>query len=141
MQNDTFACPSKCQFVKYEAHVQMEKSITELLSELDGFGREFKKALLNDPTIMFVQNKLTHLQYGTVKQKMYLEESIKSYTLVQVYFEDPQVTIITKDAKATIASMIGNIGGTLGIFLGLSTIGVIDQIIEMVKSLKDFISN
>ena len=139
--NDTCTCPQKCQFVKYKAHLQMEKSITELMPRLDKFGLEFKKYLLDNPSAMFVQNKLTDLEYGTVSQKIYLEEAIKSYTMVQVYFQDPQVTIITKDAKATIASMIGNIGGTLGIFLGLSTIGIIDQIIGLIKSIKSYISN
>ena len=84
LQDNNFECPSKCQFIKYEANIQMEKPITEFMPELDNFGLEFKKALLNDPSIMFVQNKFTNFKYGTVKQKMYLEEAIKSYTLVQV---------------------------------------------------------
>ena len=81
------------------------------------------------------------MEYGSITQKIYLEEALKGYTVVQVYFQDPQVTIITKDAKATVASMIGNIGGTLGIFLGLSTIGIIDQMIKMFKALKEYMSN
>ena len=139
--NDTFKCPPACHFVKYEAQVQMEKPIIEFYPQLDTFGQKFKEALLDDPSIMFVKGKLTSLEYGTVTQKVYLTEALKSYTIVQVYFQDPQVTIITKDAKATVASMIGNIGGTLGIFLGLSTIGIIDQMIKMFKALKEYISN
>ena len=108
LQNGTFECPSKCQFIKYEANIQMEKPITEILPELENFGVEFKKALLDDPSIIFVQNMFNNLKYGTVKQKMYLQEAVKSYTLVQVYFEDPQVTIITKDAKVTIPDQVSN---------------------------------
>ena len=136
-QNDTFKCPPACHFVKYEAQVQMEKPINDMYYELEVFGQEFKEALLDDPSIMFVKNKLTSVEYGTVTQKIYLEEALKSYSIVQVYFQDPQVTIITKDAKATIASMVGNIGGTLGIFLGLSTIGIIDQLIKMIIAFKN----
>ena len=139
-QNDTFECPPACQFVKYEAQVQMEKPIIDFFPQLKR-EKDFKQALFDDPSIMFVKNKFTSLEYGSVTQKMYLEEALKGFTVIQVYFEDPQVTIITKDAKATVASMIGNIGGTLGIFLGLSTIGIIDQMINMLKALKEYFSN
>ena len=139
--NDTFECPPECHFVKYEAQVQMENPIIDFFPQLKTFGKEFKQALFDDPSIMFVKNKFTSMEYGSITQKMYLEEALKGYTVVQVYFQDPQVTIITKDAKATVASMIGNIGGTLGIFLGLSTIGIIDQMIKMFKALKEYMSN
>ena len=139
-QNDTFECPPACKFVKYEAQVQMEKPIIDFFPQLKK-EKDFKQALFDDPSIMFVKNKFTSLEYGSVTQKMYLGEALKGFTVIQVYFEDPQVTIITKDAKATVASMIGNIGGTLGIFLGLSTIGIIDQMINMLKALKEYFSN
>ena len=139
-QNDTFECPPACQFVKYEAQGQIEKPIIDFFPQLKK-EKDFKQALFDDPSIMFVKKKFTSLEYGSVTQKMYLEEAVKGFTVIQVYFEDPQVTIITKDAKATVASMIGNIGGTLGIFLGLSTIGIIDQMINMLKALKEYFSN
>ena len=34
--------------------------------------------------------------------------------------------MIMKDAKVTFADMLGNIGGTLGVFIGLSFVGLLD---------------
>ena len=50
--------------------------------------------------------------------------------MVQFFLHDPQMTVITKDAKVTLPDMVSNIGGTIGIFLGLSTISVLDILIE-----------
>ena len=64
----------------------------------------------------------------------------KSYSLVQVYFKHPMKTVITQDAKITLAGMISNIGGTLGIFLGVSMINVFDNcfgIFMFIKRLAD----
>ena len=53
-------------------------------------------------------------------------------SFVHVNFDDPQATVVTKDAKVTPYSMIGSIGGTLGIFLGFSFVGLIDIIIHII---------
>ena len=37
--------------------------------------------------------------------------------------------MIIKDAKVTFADMLGNIGGTLGVFIGLSFVGLLDFIL------------
>ena len=61
----------------------------------------------------------------------YIKESAKTFSWVQIFFDYTQpTTIITKDAKVTAADMVSNIGGTIGIFLGLSTISLLDLIIE-----------
>ena len=60
----------------------------------------------------------------------YLKRISQSYSLLQIFFQSPQKTVITKDAKVTETDMVSNIGGTIGIFLGLSTISVLDKIID-----------
>ena len=41
-------------------------------------------------------------------------------------FIHKETTVIMKDAKVTFADMLGNIGGTLGVFIGLSFVGLLD---------------
>ena len=59
---------------------------------------------------------------------------------LQVNFDDPQATVITKDAKVTAYSMLGSIGGTLGIFLGISFVGLIDMIETAISFIHQSIS-
>ena len=61
----------------------------------------------------------------------------KRYSLVQVYFEDPMKNVITQDAKITLAGMISNIGGTLGIFLGLSMVTLFDALYQIFIFIKN----
>ena len=58
-------------------------------------------------------------------------------SLVQINFEDPEVTVITKDAKVTFADQLGSIGGTFGIFLGLSFLGLFEMLIEILQMAKE----
>ena len=51
---------------------------------------------------------------------------VSKSALVHVNFEKPHGTVTTKDAKFTFSDMLGTIGGTFGVFLGLSFVGVLD---------------
>ena len=62
----------------------------------------------------------------------------KRYSLVQVFFEHPMKNVITQDAKITLAGMVSNIGGTLGIFLGLSMVTLFDECFQIFKYIRDF---
>ena len=72
---------------------------------------------------------------------MEYQDISQAFTKVQVYFESPIVTVITKDAKVTFPDMLGNIGGTLGVFLGLSIVGLMDEIVELVQFFKRSFTN
>jgi hypothetical protein len=56
--------------------------------------------------------------------------------LIRINFDENEVWTVTKDAKITIPDMIGNIGGTLGVFIGFSFLGLLDTLIEMFQYLK-----
>ena len=53
-------------------------------------------------------------------------------SLVHINFEDPDVTVFIKDSKLTKEYLIGNIGGTFGVFLGFSFVGLLDSIINFI---------
>ena len=61
---------------------------------------------------------------------------MQKISLIHINFEEPEVLTVTKDAKITLPDMIGNIGGTLGVFIGFSFIGLMDTIIELSQYLK-----
>ena len=74
----------------------------------------------------------------------YFEEMIEMTTLVQINFDSPDATVITKDSKYTLFDKISSIGGTFGVFLGLSIMGIIDFILwinELIKSIKTIQNN
>ena len=61
---------------------------------------------------------------------------MKRTSIVHVNFVEKQVWTVTKDAKITIPDMIGNIGGTLGVFVGFSFLGLLDTMVEFFHYLK-----
>ena len=62
-------------------------------------------------------------------------EMMARTSLVHVNFNKLEASKITKDAKVTFPDALGNIGGTFGVFLGLSFVGILDFIILIWKML------
>ena len=71
------------------------------------------------------------------RESTYYKKMIDMATLVQINYDSPDATLIIKDAKYTFFDQISIIGGTLGIFIGLSIMGIIDFIIWMFDLLKN----
>ena len=65
----------------------------------------------------------------------FLQDKLKRATLVHVNFKELKALTVTKDAKITIPDMIGNIGGTLGVFIGFSFLGLLDDLVEFFRNL------
>ena len=61
-------------------------------------------------------------------------------SIIHINFEGSKVWTVTKDAKITLPDMIGNIGGTLGVFIGFSFLGLLDTLIEWLEYLRTRIS-
>ena len=123
-------CPIKCSYMQYQVRDKVKTWDDPMI-----YGEECSNFVANNPTSMFLINETKELLVGGYAQ--YMKQNMKQYSLVKVSFESPQVTKITKDAKVTVPDMVSNIGGTLGIFLGLSTISILDQIIDWMKGLND----
>ena len=62
-------------------------------------------------------------------------EMMARTSLVHVNFNKLEANKITKDAKVTFPDALGNIGGTFGVFLGLSFVGILDFVILIWKML------
>ena len=50
--------------------------------------------------------------------------------IVRINFEDPEATSVVMDAKVSLADMVGSIGGTFGMFLGLSVVGLFNYMLD-----------
>ena len=59
------------------------------------------------------------------------------HSLVHINFIRNQANVIVKDAKVTFADMLGNLGGTLGVFIGLSFVGLLDFFIWIWDRVKE----
>ena len=63
-------------------------------------------------------------------------KKLKKTSLIHINFDEKEFWTVTKDAKITVPDMIGNIGGTLGVFIGFSFLGLLDTIVELFHYLK-----
>mgnify|MGYP001267228987 FL=1 len=77
-------------------------------------------------------------QSVTSDSRTYYSEALKFYSLIQINFKLPEMPLITKDAKCTMSNVIGNIGGTFGIFLGFSTLGFAQDLVQLLRQVKAF---
>ncbi len=62
----------------------------------------------------------------------------RQMTVITMNFGQPTALQITKDAKVTFSDKVGNIGGTFGIFLGISMIGLFDIGVDAFRKLSSF---
>ena len=66
----------------------------------------------------------------------FLDGKLQRTSIIHINFEESKVLTVTKDAKITLPDMIGNIGGTLGVFIGFSFLGLLDTFVEGMQYLQ-----
>ena len=71
----------------------------------------------------------------------FTDDMVSKSAMVHVNFQKPMGTVTIKDAKMTLAEKIGNIGGTFGVFVGLSFVGIMDLVIIFLRWVRDTILN
>merc|ERR1711860_202276 len=126
--NDTL-CPPICQGRQFKTYRTLDETWNALKK-----GRDFLQYLDQNPLTTLLELNSTGQDLGEIQtHRGYLKKSSESLTYLQIFFEDPQKIVITQDAKVTETDMVSNIGGTIGIFLGLSAISFLDIIADWVK--------
>ena len=135
---NTSFCIQECTGVQYNGNKRVEGH-----KELNSLGSEYEDFLYTNPIGDLIHghekmksNDSTESIFNHITE-LDLNDIGKRYSLVQVYFEHPMKTVITQDAKITLAGMVSNIGGTLGIFLGLSMITLFDDLFQFFLYFKD----
>ena len=121
LQND---CYPACKRIKYSLVVAEQLPMTDEIKKLAGYGED---------TVNFIEQKFMGevREYFWIKDD-FLEFELKMTSLIRINFEDSEVLTVTKDAKITIPDMIGNIGGTLGVFIGFSFLGLLDYVMNQI---------
>ena len=105
---DRNTCPNACSLTEYSLSVQESENL-----EYADFQHEAPEDFFERNLKWFV------LQQGK-------DELI---SMVNINFESPRITHIIKDAKVTFSDILGNVGGTLGIFLGISIVSLVEELL------------
>ena len=100
-------CLQECVSTEYDLTFG---EISKLNDLKNSYGEEWKNFFSKDNPISYTLETTEDPKYG----------------MVHVNFIRKEATVIMKDAKVTFADMLGNIGGTLGVFVGLSFVGLLD---------------
>ena len=139
---NTSLCKQECTGIQYNANKRVEGH-KEVLSQ----GSEYADYLYTNPIGDLIHGNEKMKSNATAESifnhitELHLDDIGKRYSLVQVYFENPMKNVVTQDAKFTLAGMVSNIGGTLGIFLGLSMITLFDDLFQVFMYFKDVLKN
>ena len=130
-------CFEACKQIKYGLVLLEDLPLTDALQDynfkkFESFGDDFNNLFLRPEKL--IQYRGFKSFYGL--PTTFLQEKLNRATLVHINFEELKVWTVTKDAKITILDMIGNIGGTLGVFVGFSFLGFLDHLFKLFKYLR-----
>ena len=125
-------CPRECIFSRFITKKEDLKITTKEMFDIvmSSYGSEWKQYFADDNPVYYAEG---FHHYG---DPLWARTS-----LIHVNFGTPDATIITKDARMTFADMIGNIGGTFGVFLGLSFVGILDFLLVLCQWFKKLCRN
>ena len=123
-------CPDACEKSKFYLQVEIKDTEIEEESEETSLGSEWEAFISDGNPMMFPVGD----RWGSNKVSEYI-------SIVHVNYVDPEVEVITKDAKVTFSDQLGTIGGTLGVFIGLSLLKIIDFLLEMKTQILSIIRN
>ena len=101
-------CPQECVTTEYST-IYDEKGWNDRNIPQDTFGEKWTKYLEENNPMYYADSSGPYL-----------------HTMVHVNFIRKNANVILKDARVTFSDMLGTIGGTFGVFIGLSFVGVLD---------------
>ena len=102
-------CPAECYTTTYSFSTSASLYPT----------RSYAHSLLKDPSMMARFENKENVSYETLK------ESILN---VNIYFDSLELTRIEQSKKMEISDLISSVGGTLGLFLGISLLSIFEFI-------------
>jgi hypothetical protein len=117
-------CPLECEYSGY--------TFTNSWSEYPTLNF-YEQSLINSSLIRSKFGNQTEMNYENVR---------KSVAKVSIFYNDLRETVITESVKISVADLVSSIGGTLGLFIGMSLLTLIEVLEIFVQSLvvilKDF---
>ena len=124
-------CPKACISTSYSITFEQDQINREKYLRLKQSFGDIWETYLSDTTPLLAEPYMDYSQ-GQI-------EMMSRTSLVHVNFNKLEANKITKDAKVTFPDALGNIGGTFGVFLGLSFVGILDFILLSWNTLRKVI--
>lgn len=116
------SCPYECKSRRYDVSVSYSDFPT--VNYVD-------RLIQNDPQFYEHLYNTNEINYDMVK---------KSFVRLFIFYDEIKATFISESAKITFVDLIANIGGTLGLFIGISVLSLV-EILELLISLIFIIVN
>ena len=123
-----YQCYESCKHVKYSLYLLQNSKIDKIIN-LESYGDDFNNYFTKS-------ERLFHYMGKPWTPRDFVEPRLQRSSLIHINFDESKVWSVTKDAKITIPDMVGNIGGTLGVFIGFSFLGLLDTFIEWMQYLQ-----
>ena len=82
----------------------------------------------------FIQTK-PNLKSHFVNTPLTIETALNSFTAMTFYYRSNSYTISTESPSMDIVSLLANIGGTLGLFLGISLIQIFEIVDVIIQTI------
>ena len=108
--NSTLECPLECDSVRYDVSISFSKIILE----------GYKNYLKENDLLSFLNPKF----------KLLTENDSKNLAAINIFYNDLEYTRISQLPKMDFFDLISNIGGNLGLFIGISFLSFA-EIIEL----------
>ena len=104
-------CPLECESISYSISLSFAKFPNQI----------YYRQLINNSLIKSKYPVEYNIKYSDIEQ---------SVVAFNVYYDDLKYTTITEVAKTTITDLISNMGGLLGLFIGVSFLSF-GELVEM----------
>lgn len=66
-------------------------------------------------------------------------EELEQLTMLELYYESKQIKVMERVQRLSIDELISNIGGTLGVWSGLSLLSILQMFVYMLRALIHYI--
>ena len=101
------SCPLECESVFYNLFT----------SSADYPSLVYAQVLVDNPVIQAKYNDLSKLSYDSLK---------RTFMRVSIFYDDLGFVQYEETAKTDVVELVSNIGGTLGLFLGMSFLSFVE---------------
>ena len=117
---DECDCPIECELTKYL----------------------YSYSIADYPTLQYsnylMQSELIRSKYPN---NITYEELRKRVAKVTIFYDDLRKTIVSESIKTEISDLISNLGGTLGLFLGLSFLSLVEFVELILQAILIFLND
>lgn len=100
-------CPLECDSIKYDLSISFSKMILDNLREISQYGKYTKLAELLESNSSLINDQ-------------------NNFVGINVFYNDLSYTYISQMPKMELSEYISNIGGILGLFIGISFLSLVE---------------